>query len=120
MRKIQVVLAVAPRMLREPLRMLLEGESDFQIADEVLDPVDLLMAVKDTEANVVIMTVPDAEAIPSICTHLLTEFPDLLVIAISSKANQAFTYRSRIDCKPLSGLMFEDVVTAIRSASTST
>lgn len=120
MRKIQVVLAVAPRMLREPLRMLLEGESDLQIADEVLDPVDLLMAVKDAEANVVIMTVPDAEEIPAICTHLLTEFPDLLVIGISSTANRAFTYRSTIDCEPLSGLMLEDVVTAIRTATTST
>ena len=52
----------------------------MEIECEVLDPIDLLLAVKDTEADVVVMNLSESQRTPEICTHLLTEFPDLLVI----------------------------------------
>jgi len=115
-RKIQVLLAVVPRMLRDLLRTRIEAEPDLEIADEVLDPVDVLLAVQQTAADVVLITVPISDATPPLCTHLLTEFPDLVVIGLWPDAKSAVTYRSTIDIQPLRGLQYEDIVGAIRTS----
>ena len=92
----KVVLAVKPQLLRELLRRVIEEKSEMEIECEVFDPIDLLLAVKDTEADVVVMNLSESHRTPEICTHLLTEFPDLLVIGISAQSDRAYAYRSAI------------------------
>jgi hypothetical protein len=102
-------------MLRDLLRNRIEAEPDLEVADEALDPVDVLLAVKETGADVVLVTVPISDATPPLCTHLLTEFPDLVVIGLWPEAQAAVAYRSAIDIEPLHGLFYEDIVGAIRA-----
>lgn len=120
MRKVQVLLAVAPRMLRDLLRNRIEAEPDLEVVDEVLDPVDILLAVKQTAADVVLVTVPVSDATPPLCTHLLAEFPDLVVIGLWPEAQSAVTYRNTLDIEPLNRAFYKDIVGAIRTVSGST
>ena len=120
MRKVQVLLAVAPRMLRDLLRNRIEAEPDLEVAEAVLDPVDVLLAVKETGADVVLVTVPVSDATPPLCTHLLAEFPGLIVIGLWPEAQSAVAYRNTLDIEPLDGLHYKDLVGAIRTAFCST
>lgn len=116
MQKIPIVLAVWPRMFRDALQALIDSEPDLEIVDDVLDPVDLLLAVKESGAQVVVMTVPISDETPPVCTHLLAEFPDLTVIGICPEAQTAVTYRNAIDIGLLGALSIQEVVAAIRRA----
>lgn len=95
---IKVLLALESPVLRELLRDLIEGEPGIALAGEVevADPIDLLVEVKETQADVVVQTWQGSEEMPGICSHLLTEFPDLLVIGVPRYGDHAFVCRQTI------------------------
>lgn len=61
MKKIRFLLANRPRMMREMVREIIEGQQDMEVVGEVLAPVDLLVAVRETQAAAVILGVRDSE-----------------------------------------------------------
>jgi DNA-binding NarL/FixJ family response regulator len=80
---VKVLLANGPEALPTGLAMLLQQQSDIEVVGTVLDPVNLLVAVGDTQADVVVMALPDSGEMPGICSHLLHEYPQLLILALS-------------------------------------
>ncbi len=54
--KIKVLLASRPKLLSEVIRYLVARQPDMEVMGEVLDPIELLLAVKSTSADVVIVT----------------------------------------------------------------
>src|SRR5215471_6231170 len=113
---VRVVLANRPRALRARLAELLQHQSDIEVAGTVLDPVKLLIAVEDTQADVVIVTLPDSGDMPGICSHLLHEYPQLLILALSSARTRACVYRQAITVEPLADVSDEGILTALRRA----
>ncbi len=96
---VKVLLALESAPLRELLKDLVEREPGLALAGEVevADPIDLLVGVKKTQADVVVQTWQGSEEMPGICSHLLTEFPDLLVIGVPRHGDHAFVCRQTID-----------------------
>jgi DNA-binding NarL/FixJ family response regulator len=113
---IRVLLANSPDVLRTRLAALLQHQSDIAVVGTVLDPVELLVAVGDTQAEVVVVTLPDSGDMPGICSHLLHEYPQLLVLALSSACTRACTYRQTITVTPLSDASDASILTAVRMA----
>jgi DNA-binding NarL/FixJ family response regulator len=103
-------------MLRETLADLLAREADIEVVGQVDDPVDLLVAVEETEADVVLHTFRDAPELPGICSHLFSLFPHCVVIGLSPDATAAFACRQTVTVKPLLGVGLEEVLAEIRSA----
>ena len=89
MKKIKILLANRPRMVREVVRELIEREEDMEVVGEVLDPLDLLLAVRETEADAVVMALKGSEE-PGLCSHLLAEYPDLTIVGVASGGESAF------------------------------
>lgn len=114
--KIRILLAVSPPMFGEALRQSLALEPDLEVVDEVFDPIDLMLAVRETEAHVVVITVPFSDETPGVCTHLLSEFPDLTVIGVCPEVHSAVTYRNSIEIEPLAAFSLPDMLSAIRGA----
>jgi hypothetical protein len=82
----------------------------------VLDPIDLLSAVGEMQAEVVVVTLPDSGEMPGICSHLLYEYPQLLILALSSTRSRAYVYRQVITVEQLSSTSDADILTAVRKA----
>ncbi len=112
----RVLLALDSPLLRETLADLLAREGDIEVVGQVDDPVDLLLAVEETEADVVLHTFRDSPELPGICSHLFAEFPHVLVIGLSPDASSAFACRQTVTVKPLAGVGIDDVLAEIRSA----
>ncbi len=89
MKKIRVLLANRPRMMREVVKELIERQEDMEVVGEVLDPLGLLVAVRETEADAVILGVMDSEE-PGLCSHLLAEYPNLTILGLASDGKTAF------------------------------
>ena len=92
--KIKVLLASRPKLLSEVIRYLVARQPDMEVVSEVLDPIELLLAVKATEADVVIVTPLPANGEPHICTKLLAAYAQLKIVTQSAKGEAAYLYQS--------------------------
>jgi DNA-binding NarL/FixJ family response regulator len=103
-------------MLRTRLAKLLQLQSDIEVVGTVLDPIELLVAVEDTRADVVVVTLPDSREMPEICSHLLYEYPQLLILALSLTRTRACVYRQAITVEPLPDTSDGEILIAVRKA----
>ena len=112
---IKVLLALESPVLRELLRNLIEREPGIALSGEVevADPIDLLVEVKETQADVVVQTWQGSEEMPGICSLLLTEFPDLLVIGVPRHGDHAFACRQTIASRRFPATELQDVLLEI-------
>jgi len=62
------------------------------VVGEALDPLEVLLAVRRTEADVVVTTLPSSRE-PGISSHLLAEYPQLVVVALDPEGHRAILYR---------------------------
>lgn len=89
MKKIRVLLANRPQMMRELVREMINRQTDMEVVGEVLNAVDILVAVRETEAETVIMGLKDSQE-EGLCSHLLTEYPNLTLVGLTSHGENAF------------------------------
>lgn len=89
MKKIKVLLANRPRMMREMVRQIIEDQQDMEVAGEVLAPVDLLVAVRETKADAVILGMNDSEEL-GLTSHLLVEYPGLTILSLAPNGSRGF------------------------------
>ncbi|MFQ5881375.1 MAG: hypothetical protein ACE5I9_02720 [Candidatus Methylomirabilales bacterium] len=68
---------------------MIERQDDMEVVGEVLHPVDLLVAVRETEADVLILALKNSEE-PGLCSHLLTEHPNLTILGLTYEGKSAF------------------------------
>ena len=102
--------------LRDLLQGVIERWDNMLVVGEAFDPIDLLLTVNETEADVVIMGHPDADSMPGICTHLLTEYPILLILIISTIDQRAFLYERKITQEEVSYTIPEDLIVRVNEA----
>ncbi len=114
MDNVRVLLANSPRMLRESLRGMLDREIDIDVTTAPPDPIELLAAVDHTEADVVFVTLPESGADPGICSHLLAQYPELLVIALSPVDGRAVVFKQVITREELTPVAEDSLLQAIR------
>ena len=93
MQKIKVMLASRPQMLSDVIRNMIDSQPDMIMVGEVIDPIKLLFAIRETPVDVVIITPLKANGEPKICSHLLMEHPSLKVFTLSVKGEAAYLYQ---------------------------
>ena len=94
MKKIRILLANRPRMMREVVREMIEAQPDMEVVGEVLDPLELIVAVRETEADAVILALEGSEE-PGLTSHLLAEYPKLTILGLPSRGKTAFVRPGR-------------------------
>jgi hypothetical protein len=113
--KARVLLSIKSQLLNDLLRSLLSVEPTVEIAGEVLDPAALLIAIRQTSADVVIQSWP-SDQMPEVCSHLLAAYPDLTVIGLSADGEFNFTCHRPIVVDQPSEPGLSGVQAAIRQA----
>ncbi|MBN2103261.1 hypothetical protein JW835_04385 [bacterium] len=97
MPKINVMLSSRPKLLSEVIRNLIERQPDMKVAGEVIDPIELILALRITPADVVIITPLKANGDPRICGQLLREHPRLKVLILTPESEMVYVYQSGFD-----------------------
>lgn len=87
----------------------------MEVVGETLDPLEVLLEVRRTEADVVITSLP-ASGEPSISSHLLAEFPQLVVIGLAPEGERAVLYRQVMVKQPIDNCGDSDLLTQLRQA----
>jgi chemotaxis response regulator CheB len=113
---LKILLVDVPSNLRNLLQEVIEHQENMVVVGEAFDPVDLLLTVNETDADVVIMGHPQADRMPGICSHLLTEYPILLILIISTIDQRAFFYERKITQEEVSYTIPEDLIARVNEA----
>ncbi len=114
---VRVLLANRPRMLRELLRKLIDRQGDMQVVGEELDPLALLLAVGERHADVVVLSLSESEEDPGLLSHLLSEYPKLVVLALSPVRERACLYWLVVARRTLDSTGDEPLLAALRGAT---
>lgn len=117
MGRIRILFSIQPRVLAEIFRRLIEVQEDMEVVGEWLDPVKLLLAVRQEEPDVIILTAPDPSSEPGICSHLLSEHPNLVILAFSPERECAFVYHMMIGKEPVMDMSERGILEVIRRST---
>ena len=88
---------------------------DMESLGAVDGSVDLLLKVGELRAEAVILPMRIGETDPGLCSHLLLEYPDLIVIAVSRNFEHANVYRRVILRQSLTDGLDTTVFNCIRN-----
>jgi chemotaxis response regulator CheB len=113
---VKILMVDVPSGLRNLLQDVIQRQENMLVVGEAFDPIDLLLTVNETDADVVIMGHSQADSMPGICTHLLIEFPILLVLIVSTIDERAFLYRRQITQEEVSYTIPEDLIARVNEA----
>lgn len=112
----KILMVNVPGDLRNLLQDVIQRQENMLLVGEAADPIDLLLTVNETDADVVIMGHPHADRMPGICTHLLAEFPILLILIVSTTDQRAFLYERKITQEEVSCTVPEDLIARVNEA----
>jgi DNA-binding NarL/FixJ family response regulator len=96
------------------LAQLVRNQSDAELLGTVVDPVELMVTVAETEPDVVVLESQTGQ-IPGVCTHLISEYPGLLIVILQPRSDRALLFRRALSREEISAAN-EDVLAAIRRA----
>jgi len=114
MKIIRVLLSSRPKLLSEVLRNLIEHQPDMEVVGEIIDPIQLLLAVRITMVDVVIVTPLESNEEPKICRHLLAEYPTLKVVTLSATGAAAYLYQADVARLYIAEPSGQSILSAIR------
>lgn len=89
MKKIRILLANRPPVILEVMRGMVQRQEDMEVVGVIQDPIGLLVAVREMEADAVILMLEDNEE-PGLCSHLLAEYPNLTILGLAADGKTAF------------------------------
>lgn len=88
---IRIVLANLRGVWEELLAHVIEGEADMRLVGRVDGQVEI-MAAAGNAVDVLILGAARACPAPGICSHLLSEYPDLKILVMVTAGDQATLY----------------------------
>jgi DNA-binding NarL/FixJ family response regulator len=112
--RIRILLTGLSHAVADALELSLELQRDMEVIGHLSDPIEVLLAATQDEVDVVILGLQDDE-LPGIASHMLSERPQLRILALGRDGRRAFLYRLRPQVVPLGELSPERLIEAIRT-----
>ena len=91
----------------------------MEIVGVATDTIDVLLKVGDTHANVVAIDLPWNGKDSGLCSHLLAEYPELKIVAVSEKGDTVVLYEIVMLRRQASDTSLEKLVDLIRGSVSS-
>lgn len=97
------MVANRPRLMRELVLAVIADQPDIEIIGEIEDTHGLAEAVEDTEPDVLIIALDDADKRIAQCGFLLGRYPQMKILALAPEENRGVFYWATVDVrtKPL-------------------
>jgi DNA-binding NarL/FixJ family response regulator len=73
-------------------KAMLMREPDIKIVGEAIDPLDILLKVASTHAEVVVIDLPSSGKDSGLCSHILAEYPEVRIFAVSEEGDRIVYY----------------------------
>jgi len=96
MRKIRVLVANRPRLMRDLVLATVSDQPDIEVLGALADESQIAQAVADMKPDFVIVGLDKAQERPTICDYLLTHHPQIKVLAVAADEDSSVFFWSDI------------------------
>ncbi len=101
MRKIRVLVANRPRLMRDLVLATISEQPDIEVLGELEDDSKLASAVAELNPDFVIIALDQADERPAICDYLLVHYPRVKVLAVAPERDSSVFFWSDIRSAPV-------------------
>lgn len=99
MRKITVLVANQPRLMRELVMATISDQSDLEIVGVLEDEASIIGTVEQSRPDFLIITLGRSGERPHLCDVLLDQFPRMRILALAAECNSTVFYWANIDIR---------------------
>lgn len=99
MKRVRVLVANRPRLMRELTMATIADQPDIEIVGEVGDHGDLTEAVEQVRPDVLILAMEEPEKHRAQCGFLLGRYPEMRILALAPEQNRATFYWAILDIR---------------------
>ena len=96
MERIRVLLGLSSINRNILFKAMLMKEPDLEIVGEATDAIDILLQVASTRAEVVVIDLPSAKNDAGLSSHILTEYPETKILAVSEGRDRMVIYETSV------------------------
>jgi len=114
MSRIRVFLGCSSVYKIMSLKTIFMQEPDIEIVGEAIDTVDILLEVGNSHAEVVAIDVPLSGKDSGLCSHLLAEYPEVKVFAVSEEGDRILMYETAVLRREISNTSLGNLPDLIR------
>jgi DNA-binding NarL/FixJ family response regulator len=102
-KRVRVLVANRPRLMRELVMATISEQPDIEIVGEVADESDLTEIVEQVQPDVLILAMSEHEKSLGLCGFLLGRYPQMRILALAPEQNRGIFYWAIVDIrtKPL-------------------
>jgi AmiR/NasT family two-component response regulator len=102
-KRVRVLVANRPRMMRELVMATISDQPDIEIVGEVAEERDLTEVVEQLQPDVLILSMSEPEKSMGQCGFLLGRYPQMRILALEPERNRGIFYWAIVDMrtKPL-------------------
>jgi chemotaxis response regulator CheB len=98
-RKVRVLVANRPRLMRELVLATIADQPDIEVVGETNYESEVTELVERTRPDVLIVGLEDREERPGLCGFLLGRYPDMKVLAVAAERNSSIFYWAFVDIR---------------------
>ncbi len=99
MRKITVLVANQPRLMRELVMATILDQPDLEIVGVLEDEASIAGTVEQSRPDFLIVSLGGSGERPHLCDVLLDQFPHMRVLALAAESNNTAIYWANIDIR---------------------
>jgi len=93
----RVLVANRPKLMREVMVEMLACEPGIEVVGEVSDESQILAEVRSKLPDLVVIALDEASGRPAICDRVLSEHPQMRILAVASEDNRSVCYWASFD-----------------------
>ncbi|MBV9181779.1 MAG: response regulator transcription factor [Acidobacteria bacterium] len=101
MRKIRVLVANRPRLMRDLVLATISEQPDIEVLGELEDDSKIAQAVAESQPDFVIIALDSPNERPAICEYLLIHHPRVKVLAVAAEQDNSVFFWSDIQSAPV-------------------
>jgi DNA-binding NarL/FixJ family response regulator len=116
MAKYRVLLGLSSISKNIALKSLLMHESDIEIVSQADNALDILLGITNHRAEVVVIDLPSSGKDSGLCSHILAEFPEVKILAVSEGGNRIVIYEMAMLRREESDTSLENLAHFIRKS----
>lgn len=114
MDKIRVLFANHPAMVPTTVRRLIEAQDDMEVVGDCRGPMKILQETGRANVDAVILAQEGRDE-PGLCSQLLSVYPDLLIMGVTSDMTSVFTQQLRSQRIHADMMKEENIVQTLRA-----
>lgn len=99
MKRLRVLVANRPRLMRELVLATIADQPDIEIVGEVLEDVELTDIVEDVRPDVLIVSLAGQAEGFAQCGFLLGRYPQMRIVALAPEENRGQYYWAVVDIR---------------------